>query len=105
MHGSIIHNKINNIHLQNRCKLIAHLSSAIFRPSSSEDESEDEMMALDLIFPLRDGGMRSGLDLKKTKKNAMRSKSLHPGKCILTAEHRYLLDPLALSGFALLFRP
>lgn len=47
---------------------ITHLSSAIFRPSSSEDESEDEMMALDLIFPLRDGGMRSGLDLEKKRK-------------------------------------
>lgn len=36
-------------------------SSAIFSPSSSE-ESEEEMMALDLILPLRDGGRRSGLD-------------------------------------------
>lgn len=26
------------------------------------------MMALDLIFPLNDGGRRSGLDLKKTRK-------------------------------------
>lgn len=46
---------------------ISHLSSAIFRPSSSEEESEDEMIALDLIFPLRDGGMRSGLGLKKKR--------------------------------------
>ena len=37
-------------------------SSAIFRPSSSEEESEDEMMALDLIFPLREGGRRSCWD-------------------------------------------
>lgn len=48
---------------------ISHLSSAIFRPSSSEEESEDEMIALDLIFPLRDGGMRSGLGLKREKCN------------------------------------
>ncbi len=48
---------------------VSHLSSAIFRPSSSEEESEDEMIALDLIFPLRDGGMRSGLGLKREKCN------------------------------------
>lgn len=38
-----------------------YLSSAIFSPSSSEDDSEEEMMAFDLILPLRDGGRRSGL--------------------------------------------
>lgn len=36
-----------------------YLSSAIFSPSSSDEESEEEMMALDLIFPLKDGGRRS----------------------------------------------
>ena len=40
--------------------LWSHLSSAIFRPSSSEEDSDEEMIALDLIFPLRDGGKRSG---------------------------------------------
>lgn len=48
-----------------KCKLsfelrCSCLSSAIFRPSSSDEDSEEEMMALDLIFPLRDGGRRSG---------------------------------------------
>lgn len=47
---------------------VSYRSSAIFSPSSSEEESEEEMMALDLIFPLRDGGMRSGLALiRKTE--------------------------------------
>ncbi|KAG9352375.1 hypothetical protein JZ751_020788 [Albula glossodonta] len=47
------------------------LSEAMrFRPSSSEEESEDEMMALDLILPFRDGGMRSGLACsQKEQKN------------------------------------
>lgn len=37
-----------------------YLSSAIFSPSSSEEDSDEEMIALDLIFPLRDSGRRSG---------------------------------------------
>lgn len=42
-----------------RMSLCPHLSSAIFSPSSSDEESEDEMMAFDLILPLRDGGTGS----------------------------------------------
>lgn len=42
-----------------RMSLCPHRSSAIFSPSSSDEESEDEMMAFDLILPLRDGGTGS----------------------------------------------